>query len=126
MIDLPKCKHRGEESSGLFPCSSKCLVVPRRGVSAGVCLKCPFPNVDCSEQKERQRPSMLLGDVVSSALSLVGVTPEIVEKWAGGPCGCRERRQKMNQIDAWARRVVSGKAKDAKRLLNRIIGADDD
>ena len=49
-----------------------------------------------------------LGDAVSSALSLVGITEERVSSWLGAPCGCSERREKLNRIGAWAARVLLG------------------
>ena len=67
----------------------------------------------------------LAGDRIEEALSLIGVTKERVEKFIGGPCRCGERQRKINQVDAWARRVISGKAKNAKKLLHKIIGADE-
>ena len=47
----------------------------------------------------------MLGDVVHEALSLVGMTPERVQGYFGDCC-CEERRQKLNALDRWARRVV--------------------
>ena len=65
--------------------------------------------------------SMGLGDVVRDALSSVGISIEIVERWVGRPCGCEERKEKLNQLGWWARRVLSGKISQAKEFLEGII-----
>jgi len=67
-----------------------------------------------------------LGDKLQTALKLVGVTEERVEKFVGKPCGCKERILKLNQLDAWARRVVSGKVERAKHYFEQIVGANDE
>ena len=48
----------------------------------------------------------MLGDYVHNALAGVGVTPEAVYRWVGSPCGCEERRAKLNALDLWARRAA--------------------
>lgn len=71
---------------------------------------------------ETQPKSRGLGDVIESALSSVGVTQEAVFKWLGVPCNCEERKQKLNQLSTWARRVVKGHTEGAIRFLNEMIG----
>jgi hypothetical protein len=51
-----------------------------------------------------------LGDDVSHALSKVGITEERVSAWLGRPCGCGERRRKLNQLGSWAKSVMLGEA----------------
>lgn len=51
---------------------------------------------------------MRIGDTVEAALSKVGITDEKVQKWLGKPCGCKERKDKWNQIGLWAQRVIAG------------------
>lgn len=63
----------------------------------------------------------MLGDSVKDALARVHVTTELVERLVGGPCGCEERQQKLNALDAWARRVLVGKTADAVAYLWRIL-----
>ncbi len=63
-----------------------------------------------------------LGDLVETALSSVGVTKEVVEAWVGKECGCRERKEKLNQLTFWARRVMSGIKDKAEEHLNNILG----
>lgn len=65
---------------------------------------------------------MLLGDLVKSALEKVGITEDRVQSFLGRPCSCKKRRDKLNQLDSWARRVISGKVEDAKHYLDRLIG----
>lgn len=67
---------------------------------------------------------MRLGDFVEQALSKVGITSERVESFLGRPCGCKQRRDKLNRLHSWARRVISGKTDDAERHLNNIIGEE--
>lgn len=62
-----------------------------------------------------------LGDRVSHALGLVGINEDRVSKWLGKPCGCNERRQKLNRLGAWATRVVRGKRAQAERYLEQIL-----
>ena len=50
-----------------------------------------------------------LGDAVEAALKLVGISKDRVERWVGGPCGCDERREKLNRLGRWAARVLSRK-----------------
>ena len=64
----------------------------------------------------------LLGNLIESALAKVGITSEKVSTFLGKPCSCKKRRDKLNQVDAWARRVIAGKVEDAKEYLNRIMG----
>lgn len=59
----------------------------------------------------------LLGDAVKAALTAVGVTEERVAAWVGGPCGCKERREKLNALDAWARGAASAAAHTALHAL---------
>ena len=69
---------------------------------------------------------MGLGDAVEKALSAVGVTKERVEAWVGGPCGCEERRDKLNALGAWAARVLGGKTDRAREHLAAIVRGGDD
>jgi len=48
---------------------------------------------------EPEKP--MLGDMLSKALSAVGITEERVSTWLGRPCGCGERKQKLNSLHAW-------------------------
>jgi hypothetical protein len=52
-------------------------------------------------QVDSDKPSPLLGDMLSKALSAVGITEERVSTWLGRPCGCGERKQKLNSLHAW-------------------------
>ena len=65
---------------------------------------------------------MLPGDAVKKALEAVGVTEERVSAWLGRPCGCRERREKLNALGLWARRVLAGRAERAREFLEGIMG----
>ena len=66
---------------------------------------------------------MGLGDIVEKALSKIGVTEERVQTWLGRPCGCRRRKEKLNQLGQWAARILTGKTveKDAADNLDTMI-----
>jgi hypothetical protein len=72
------------------------------------------------------RKSPGLGDVVSKALGVVGVTEERVSKWLGRKCNCAERREMLNRLGDWAKTVVLGspKKETAAEELESIIGSD--
>lgn len=63
----------------------------------------------------------MLGDSVERALESIGLSKERVELWLGEVCrGCEERKRRLNAIDAWARRVLSGRRQDAEQYLQQI------
>ena len=63
-----------------------------------------------------------LGDRIGRALATVGVTDGRVERWLGGPCGCPERRQRLNALGAWAERVLRGRVERAGEYLRQLTG----
>lgn len=63
-----------------------------------------------------------LGDCVAELLARFGVTEAEVSRWLGRPCGCAERREKLNALGAWAKRVAAGRAANARRWLRVIMG----
>ena len=128
MVAAPECKYR--ERRGLENyCNCPKLIFPdgNNQISLGMCLNCAFSDKSLEAKKEREqlRPrKKLFGDIVETALSSVGITEDRVSEWLGQPCGCKERKEKLNRLDAWARRVASGKLADAKNYLEKIIGSD--
>lgn len=62
-----------------------------------------------------------LGDLVEKALTKVGITKERVEQWIGGPCGCEERKRKLNNLTTWAKRAL-GMESDAEAELRELLG----
>ena len=66
-----------------------------------------------------------LGDRVAYALSIVGITEDRVTRWIGAPCGCARRREKLNQIDRWARRILRGHVEKAEQYLEEITSEED-
>jgi hypothetical protein len=62
-----------------------------------------------------------LGDKIESALNSLGITKDRVEKFVGGPCGCEERKQRLNQLGWWALRVIKGKSSSPISELEGII-----
>lgn len=63
----------------------------------------------------------MLGNVIASALSSLSLSQDRVERWLGRPCHCQERIDKLNALDRWARRVLSGKVQQAKEYLDRLL-----
>lgn len=63
----------------------------------------------------------MLGDLIETALDTVGVTQQRVSKWLGKPCRCPEYRDKLNQLDSWARRIAVGKVAKAKHYIEEIL-----
>lgn len=81
---------------------------------------------------ERKHPAVVrrgattqwkLGDAVETALSAVGITEEKVVEFLGRPCGCKRRKEKLNQLSAWAQRKLQGLFTDAEaeKHLNEIL-----
>lgn len=64
---------------------------------------------------------MMLGDAISKALNAIGFPQERASKWLGKPCHCEERRQKLNQLHAWAIQTLNGKLKKAQSFLEDLI-----
>lgn len=62
-----------------------------------------------------------LGDVVEKALATVGVTEERVTKVLGRPCGCKRRKEMLNRLFSWGKRVNEGKTEDAQKYLDEIL-----
>lgn len=56
-----------------------------------------------------------LGTILTRALKKFGITEERVTAWLGRPCGCAERREKLNALTWWAIAAVAGRA-TAKHL----------
>jgi hypothetical protein len=71
------------------------------------------------------RSTTELGDLIHEALSLAGVTPERVSRWLGRECACRERRERLNALSSWARRVMSGKVEKAGEYLSQLLDSED-
>lgn len=67
----------------------------------------------------------MLGNRVEQALTTLGFSQGNVEAWLGKPCGCEERKQKLNALDSWARRVVAGRTTSAEAYLRGIMGIDE-
>lgn len=119
--------------NGWWKCTS-CGHVHRRPSSRAPMRLCgkpePRPTRQRINRKSKQEPKEVvpmtpkpleLGDAVHEALSFVGITPERVTAWIGRPCKCPERREKLNNLSRWARRIVSGKTEDAKEFLEDLI-----
>lgn len=75
--------------------------------------------------KEREKKSVpkifRLGDNVETALKTMGITSEKVSAWLGRPCGCPERRERLNRLGAWAHRIITGQTDKAEEYLEQIL-----
>lgn len=67
---------------------------------------------------------MQLGDAVQMALRTVGITEDRVSALLGKDCGCGRRKEQLNALDTWARRVLAGKTEHAARYLFGLFSAD--
>lgn len=63
----------------------------------------------------------MLGDSVKQALETVGVTQDRVEQWLGRPCNCKERQERLNQLDAVCRRILRGRIEGGKRYVETLL-----
>lgn len=63
-----------------------------------------------------------VGTLIEAALAQIGVTSTRVTAWIGKPCGCTERRDRLDALTFWARRVAAGKVERAREYLERILG----
>lgn len=72
-------------------------------------------------QRETDIKESGLGDKISNTLSLVGITEERVSRWLGAPCGCAERREKLNKLGSWLNNIWNGVTDGAKEKLEDLI-----
>jgi hypothetical protein len=57
-----------------------------------------------------------VGDWIEAAASLVGITPERVERFTRRPCGCVQRKRRLNdraaaaveRLERWVSRIFRG------------------
>lgn len=125
--DLPICSHRISVHRQTCHCDNPAVVgsVPR-AVKFAVCQSCPLRSD--SEPQDRaavrvpSREPWKLGDQISAALSLIGVTEERVTTWVGAPCGCGERREKLNRLSKWAQAAMKSGAEKASEKLAKLLG----
>lgn len=77
----------------------------------GYKAKSPKTIRECRQHQSEWRP-IAVGDLVEKALSSAGITPDRVERLTGRKCGCKQRKQWMNDAGYKAQAVVrdAGKA----------------
>lgn len=73
--------------------------------------------------KGRRPPE--LGDIIAAALARVGITEGRVSGWLRSlgyshGCGCATRREKLNALGRWAKRVLAGKTERAEEYLRQL------
>ena len=61
-------------------------------------------------QHQKTHRRVELGDAVAAALAVVGITSKRVERWLGRPCRCKRRQEKLNQLDRYVTKILSGDA----------------
>ena len=64
----------------------------------------------------------MLGDKIADALSQLGIESERIERWLGRPCGCKERQEKLNQVEALAKRIIKGKVDNVLAYIESLLG----
>lgn len=72
----------------------------------------------------KPKPSKGWGDHVETALSSFGITEERVSKWLGKPCGCAERKRKLNALGNWASKFLGGDKTEAESHFSNMIGSE--
>ena len=72
-------------------------------------------------QPKAEHTTLELGDLVTKGLTTVGITDERVSALIGKPCGCPARREKLNQLSRWAKRMIRGETDNAKKGLDDIF-----
>jgi len=138
MIVLQSCRFRAGVNYSSLTCT--CLNYDKmasRTVSFRACSGVAFGKTDCPYREEGESPApdriiaanspkgipqRGLGDYIAEALSIVGITESAVQEFLGEPCGCAERKERMNQLGFWAVGTVKGKLNDARKYLLKIIG----
>lgn len=134
----PQCLRAGRPMIGEFwkICSGNCpeLIAKNPNVSEQArtewdrraeARRNGLPEIPTAQGTQKIRKPMGLGDEVEKALSIMGITKDRVESWLGEPCNCPERREKLNSLGFWAQRVISGKIRQAKLFLGKLIGDRD-
>ena len=61
-----------------------------------------------------------LGDLIESALSTVGITPDRVTKLIGRDCGCKKRKEWLNRITLWSKKVPTLDPEEARRHFEQM------
>ena len=132
--------HRGEEvERDRFVCASDRFPGPAPAIRSRLrCETCPFidllnrgdkPRADVPVRRAGSRTTAGgLGDVVSSLLARIGVTEDRVSAWLGRPCGCGERRKRLNALGRWGRRALTltlaGRSAQAVAELETLLSVD--
>jgi len=66
-------------------------------VQCGLEMRCHVTR-PCIKGESVVKRSPGLGDYVESVLSKIGITPELVTRITGRPCGCAKRKAALNRI----------------------------
>lgn len=81
-----------------------------------------------SSSRTNRTPShpKLTGDRVEEILEKTGLKSmsDRVHSWLGVPCGCQERKEKLNALDLLVRQVAKSGTDKAKQYLDMIIGEE--
>ena len=64
-----------------------------------------------------------LGDLIEGALSKVGITHDRVGAWLGRPCGCAERKRRLNRLFSWARSIEETPPEEAAAKVEEIFSS---
>jgi len=113
---LPECRHRRTVSDDRHFCNSNRLVKLNVFVTDEVCRQCAvaggcdLPNLTDGRGASNMAHGMLyelskdaehlgLGDMIEKLAKFTGLSKlaEVYERLTGKPCGCSERREKLNR-----------------------------
>ena len=67
----------------------------------------------------------MLGNSIKTVLDAVGITSQRVEKWLG-ECCCKERQERLNQLDETCRRFLRGRIEKTRGYILLLLGANDE
>jgi hypothetical protein len=59
--------------------------------------------------------------MLESALKAVGITSERMERWIGKPCGCKERKERMNLLGTCLKLVALRRTDEAKKCFEDLL-----
>jgi hypothetical protein len=117
---------RGEEFDALTLVKPKPIIAPEPPVTSIVeTLEAPLTHAiektRIMGNHEFTTP-WAVGDAVSQALDMVGITKERVSAWIGRPCqGCWERQRRLNQLGWLAKKALSGGLDEVKARFEEIL-----
>jgi hypothetical protein len=63
----------------------------------------------------------MLGTIIERALHLIGIDSDRVSSWLGRPCGCAERKAKLDSLTLWAYNTIRHPLRPNVKYLNTLL-----